>query len=263
MPTILDMQMLTFAPTEPLAPFIRTFTILEAQEETTRVLIPDTAIALGFRFSGSARMLDGEGSAVLPNAVFTGLRNTTRQIRTSASGGMLLAMFHEGGAAQFFGEPLHEFFGTFVGLDALLSRSEIERIESRIAGAADHADRVAILEQFLLARRAARHPDPIVTAAVRAIRAHHGSVRIAAIAAALRIGQDRLEKRFRRAVGASPKQLASIIRVRHVISLHRAGTSLTRLSVEAGYFDQSHFIREFRSVTGKAPQRFFRAGNHC
>jgi AraC-like DNA-binding protein len=35
------------------------------------------------------------------------------------------------------------------------------------------------------------------------------------------------------------------------------------LSAEAGYFDQSHFIREFRSVIGAAPHQFFAARDHC
>jgi len=39
--------------------------------------------------------------------------------------------------------------------------------------------------------------------------------------------------------------------------------SWSRLALAAGYFDQSHFIREFRSVTGEAPERFFRAGGYC
>jgi AraC-like DNA-binding protein len=38
---------------------------------------------------------------------------------------------------------------------------------------------------------------------------------------------------------------------------------MARLSAAAGYFDQSHFIREFRSVTGETPQRFFEASDHC
>jgi AraC-like DNA-binding protein len=257
------MQMLTFAPTAALAPFVRTFTVLEAPEQTTRLLIPDTAIALGFRYGGSARLLHAEGTTLLPDTPFTGLRSTARRIQTSAGGGMILAMFNEGGATAFFDEPLHEFFGSFVALDQLLPHAEIDRVASRIAGATNHVARVQILEQFLLSRSAGRRPDPLVTAAVRAIRVRHGSVRIATIAAELEIGQDRLEKRFRRSVGASPKQFASIVRVRRAVALYRPSISLARLSIEAGYFDQSHFIREFRAATGEAPQRFFRTAEHC
>jgi methylphosphotriester-DNA--protein-cysteine methyltransferase len=52
-----------------------------------------------------------------------------------------------------------------------------------------------------------------VTAAVAAIRAARGSIRIGALAADLGAGLGQLERRFRRVVGASPKQLASIVRL--------------------------------------------------
>jgi DNA-directed RNA polymerase specialized sigma24 family protein len=50
-------------------------------------------------------------------------------------------------------------------------------------------------------------------------------------------------------VGASSKQLATILRLRRAIQASRQGESLTRLSIDAGYFDQPHFVREFRSYT--------------
>ena len=61
----------------------------------------------------------------------------------------------------------------------------------------------------------------------------------------------------------SQKQLASILRLRRAIEAYRPGQSLTRVSADAGYCDQSHFIREFRSVTGAAPRQFFLAGDYC
>jgi transcriptional regulator GlxA family with amidase domain len=87
-----------------------------------------------------------------------------------------------------------------------------------------------------------------VSAAVRTIRAMHGVVRIAALARALGIAQDPLEKRFRAMIGASPKQYAEILRLRRAIESYHSGASLTRASIEAGYFDQPHFNRDFRAV---------------
>jgi AraC-like DNA-binding protein len=257
------MRVMSFAPTERLAPFVRAFTVVEADEETTRLLIPDGGIVLGFRYRGHATLLNGGPPTLLPDATLAGLHHTARRMRTSAGGGIVLATFHEAGAARFFPEPLHELFGRTAALDDLVPLAEIERVSSLVASATGHAERLAIVEQFLLGRRGTQGPDPIVAVAARAIRRAGGSIRIGALAAELGIGLDRLEKRFRRAVGATPKQLASTIRLRHLVDSYRPGKSLARLAMEAGYFDQSHFIRDFRSVTGESPQDFFRADDHC
>jgi AraC-like DNA-binding protein len=257
------MRVTVFPPSSRLAPFVRQFTVVEAQEETTRVLVPDAGIAVGVRFSGSASLLTNGTATRLPDATLAGMRDTVRRMRTSAGGGIVLAIFHEGGAAPFFGPPMHELFGATVGLDDLLPRAEVERVVSRVQEAVGLSDRIAMFEDFLLARQAKERRDEIVAAAVGAIRAAPASIRIGALASRLGLSQDRLEKRFRRVVGTSPKQLASILRLRRAVDSYRPGASLTRLSADAGYFDQSHFIRELRSATGEPPQRFFAAAEHC
>jgi AraC-like DNA-binding protein len=257
------MQVRRFTPTAALEPYVRGFTVVEAHVETTRVLVPDAAIVIGFRYGGEARLVDGATFQRVPDVAFTGMLTRARHMRTSAGGGIVLAAFNEGGASAFFAEPLHELFGCTLALDDLLPQSEIERTRSRVASARNDAERIAILEERLLARLAPGPADPIVSAAVRAIRAARGSLRIGALAGALDIGQDALEKRFRRRVGASPKQLASILRLHHAVTSYRPGASLSRLALDAGYFDQAHFNRELRAVTGESPQKFFLARAHC
>jgi len=67
---------------------------------------------------------------------------------------------------------------------------------------------------------------------------------------------------FQTAVGASPKQFASILRFRRVVAGHGSGATLTALAHEAGYFDQSYLIRDVRSFTGEPPERFL-SGVYC
>ena len=79
----------------------------------------------------------------------------------------------------------------------------------------------------------------------------------------LDLAQDSLEKRFRRAVGATPKQLATLLRLRGALRGYAPGASLTELALAAGYYDQSHFIRNVRAATGDAPRRFLGRDDVC
>src|SRR6185295_11105478 len=130
--------------------------------------------------------------------------NVARRMRTEADSGIVLARFRPGGAAQFFAHGLHEHYGTTTALDDILARADVDRVRARVAEGADDRARVAALDAFLVAHMNRREPDPVVAAAVRAIEAAHGAVQIRALARSLGISQDPLEKRFRRAVGASP-----------------------------------------------------------
>jgi AraC-like DNA-binding protein len=58
-------------------------------------------------------------------------------------------------------------------------------------------------------------------------------------------------------VGTSPKKFASIVRLKHVIHQYNPDHSLTELAYEAGFYDQAHFIKEFKLFTGATPEKFF------
>jgi len=261
-----------FAPSSALVPFVRTFEIVEALEPTTRTLIPDTGLVMGFRYAGSATLLDPTGPRLLPNSVVTGLRTSVRRMQTAAGSGIVLAKFRAAGAASFFSEPLHHWFGLMCELGELINdHAEVACTSSRIAAATSDTERIAIFEQFLLSRQslltqqrqAPQAPDPIVSRALRAIDAAADSIRVRTIARELHVSQDTLEKRFRRVVGASPKQFATIVRLRRAIELSQQHNTLTKLALDAGYYDQSHFNRDFRAITGTAPGHFFENTAFC
>lgn len=256
------MRVTSLPPSDALAPFVRRFTIVETDDEATRALLPATGLILGLRLSGSATQLDGAPQR-MPDASIAGFQPRTRVMRTSAAGYAVLAEFREGGAAEFLAPPLQELSGRTVALEDLIPRAAVDEARSRLADATSDRGRVASFEQFLLSRRLHREADPMVAAAVDLIRRRRGSLRMRALADELAISADALEKRFRRAVGTAPKQYASMIRLRHALALRDAGMSLTSAAFEAGYFDQAHFNRAFRRVTGTSPQSFFGSADPC
>lgn len=256
------MQVTHVAPSMDLAPFIARFTVVETSGAETRQLLPDTGLVLGVRYAGAASVVRADGTTRMPDLSIAGIQAETRRMHTHADSGVVLATFRPGAAAACVSTPLHALHGQTVALADVLPPAEVAQLAERVAFAPDHARRIAALEAFLRARLA-RPIDPLAMAAIRAIEAARGAVRIASLARTLGISQDPLEKRFRQAVGASPKQLASLVRVRHAIELGRAGGDWARVAHATGFFDQSHFIRAFRAVTGQAPERFFRETAHC
>jgi AraC-like DNA-binding protein len=217
--------------------------------------LPDTGLVAGFCFKGHCTL---HGNTKAPRAGLTGLWDRTREPEQTGKGGIVFAAFTPTGAAALLRQPVHEFFNGIVPLDAVLERStELNRVHEQIAEAPNHARRVQAVENFLGARAANAQPDVFVSAAVSKIEAAHGVVRIEHLARRVGLCQSALERRFRKVTGASPKQFASIVRIRHVVSLRAAGSDLSSIAIAAGYCDQSHFIKDFKQITGFAPEAFF------
>jgi AraC-like DNA-binding protein len=105
-------------------------------------------------------------------------------------------------------------------------------------------------------------PDPVARAAAAQIQERHGAVRMEELARGAGLSLSALERRFRKAVGATPRKFASVVRLRHVLRLRNGGGTLTEIAYQAGYSDQAHFIKDFRNFTGLAPQSFFQRFRH-
>ena len=74
----------------------------------------------------------------------------------------------------------------------------------------------------------------------------------------LHSSQSPLEKRFRQVIGTTPKKFAALVRFKNTLGNYKPQDSLTSLGYEAGFYDQAHFIKEFKNFTGESPENFFR-----
>ena len=61
---------------------------------------------------------------------------------------------------------------------------------------------------------------------------------------------------FREAVGMTPRAYQTQVRVRRAKSLLRAGLPITLVAVQAGFYDQAHFTRNFKRIVGLTPGRY-------
>ena len=105
--------------------------------------------------------------------------------------------------------------------------------------------------------RRCRPLDDAVRQGVVAIVASGGARPIGEIADEIGIGDRQLQRRFRSAVGLTPKQFARIRRLRSAgTSLLEGSQTWAGVAASHGFADQSHLIHEFSQLTGLTPVAF-------
>lgn len=247
-----------FQPGELLKPFIKTFVIIESGDGLQNSILPDTTLTMAFRLRGAITYQTQPGAG-FPSSFIAGIRKSTLTVSYAKDTLNLLVIFQEGAAPAFFNTPLHEFAGTPVALNNLVQASMVRNVEEQLCAFATHAERITFIENWLIARLGNYTPDPLMQHAIQKIRSAGGDIRIKELVAGLPVSRDPFEKKFRKIVGTSPKQFASIVRMRNLIDNYSAHNRLTNVAYSAGYFDQSHFIKDFHSFTGKTPKEYFAA----
>jgi AraC-like DNA-binding protein len=249
-------QLFEQIPRSALRPFIQRFLVVEFPAFHHDAHLPDIRPVAAFSLRGRVR-IEGDGWA--PQAAFTGPRDTLRAHDHCEGHAVLLATFTPVGASALLGPSLDELFGRTVDLASVLGRAlELESVHERLAAAKNHLHRVRLLEDFLIGRVQSVALDPLIAAAVTWLERGSGRARIDDLARYIGLSQSTLERRFRRVVGTSPKKFLSIVRLQRAAGLVAAGRNLTTAAHAAGYFDQSHFIHDFRRATATSPHAFFR-----
>jgi AraC-like DNA-binding protein len=254
------MGLITFIPNDILKPYIRLLAISEATQEAEYKVLPDTSLVMGFQYRGRLVTIEDTTIKPLDSAGITGLQAQFRVFQNSKDIGTVLVFFNETGAAYFFREPMHELFGESVSLENFVDKSLLYEIEERLSEAQTHQERINIIEQFLMALLQPIQADALVQSAIRQIQLAKGNIRISELARQLYTSKSPLEKRFRKIVGASPKKFASIVRFNALLKDYSPEKTFTELGYEAGYFDQAHFIHDFKIFTGETPEGYFGKG---
>ena len=231
--------------------------ISESEIENTYKILPGTEIVIGFQYRGRLSYQEGNKNIPLSHAGLTGLTDQFKIFSNTPDTGSVLVFFKEGAAGNFFRQPIHELFGESVSLENFMLRSELLILEEKLQESKTDADKISIVEDFLIAQMNASLPDLLVVSAISMIYKNKGNIRIKEMLVDLHISQSAFEKRFRQVVGTSAKKFASIVRFKHTVNMYNRNGSLTALGYEAGFYDQAHFIKEFKHFTGDNPEAFF------
>jgi AraC-like DNA-binding protein len=214
-------------------------------------IVPDGRPELIVHRGASFAELDARGEAhVQPRVLFAG--QVTRPLRLRATGpaAVIGVRFHPHGARAFAGTPMRELTDRRIPIEAPAMHEAGQDMDAAMAR----------VEAFVAGRiEASLHvEDALARAMSERIEATGGMIDAETLFAGAEVGRRQAERRFADAVGIGPALLAAIFRFRRVFDVIERGgpRPWTEAALAAGFYDQSHFIREFRRFVGCTPTEF-------
>jgi len=257
------MKFQVIQPSARLAPFVKSYWTMEAGEvgnDISERVIPTGNVELMFHYKNSFRVKRKDSCTFNQAQSFIGgLSNSYSDVCTRGETGMVCITFLPAGACRFFSFPLSEIENQHVALD-LICRNESKKLEEQLSESATMKERIALVEQFLF-DRINLNPAPdflFIQAGIQLIEQSKGQIGSAKLADKLSVTPKTLERKFSVLVGKTPKQYSKIVRFQGILNSFssRHFSNFTQIAYENGYFDQAHFINDFKSFTGYTPKDF-------
>jgi len=193
----------------------------------------------------------------------SGMRESFITIPSGLDAEMFIIEFRKGQAYSFLGYPLTEITGKVVDGDLALS-GIFRELREQLREQLSPAGMFAVAEERLLQHFGGRlSVNPIVHFAVTGVLSAPSTLTIKCLADRTGYSSKHFIRIFTDHVGLSPKRFLRIIRFQKAISdIERKGSQRwAALALDCGYYDQAHFISDFRNFSGFTPLEYMKRRN--
>jgi AraC-like DNA-binding protein len=256
-------------PPPALTNFVQYFWVLEGSASSGQPFrhraIADICPEFIFYYKGSFNLQTAfpNPTEKLPSGLYGQFRNYKR-FATVSDYGIFGVYLYPYAIPCFFHLPTSELTEQQVDIKTLCGR-EGEILEEKILSAKNNFERVSILSDFLMCRlNGMKKQDEQIIASINNIIHNRQAPSIAKLSDECYLSRRQFERKFGELAGLSPRVFLNIVKVNRAINHYlKLEKTLTQVAYECGYYDQSHFIHDFKSFSGLSPKEYFRANENC
>jgi AraC-like DNA-binding protein len=264
------MQFYTIDPDPLLGQYVRYFWVLEGDKDGQGFIngrYTHRTMACGcpelfFHYKGTFdEILEGEIIASTARVGIQGQTSHFRRFTTTESFGLFGVFLYPFAIPIILGIPAEEVNDNMPDLATVLGPPG-EMIAEQMMLAKNNKVRATLLTSFLT-DRLLKKPNRIPTGqriipAIRQVIDTKGQLSISAISDQYFLSRRTFERAFKHYAGFSPKLFSRLLRFENVLeSYDQKDKTLTEIAYDCGYYDQSHFIHEFKSFSGHHPRHYF------
>lgn len=248
-----------YPPAVQLKKWVRYYWSLESDQPYTHFGMASVCPEMVFHYKGRFDETDINGN-IIPSftAGLQAQSRNTKTFNTDTAFGIFGVYLFPQSIPILFGFSASELSDRMEDLETLTGRNGIE-LEERIALAENHAARVVLLDEYLSAKlKSCKQISLPVFDAIHELISENGVVPVKEMAASYFLSERQFERQFLQYAGFGPKLFTRIVRFHNTIEYYGSKEkSLTDIAHECGYYDQAHFIHDFKSFSGQHPRQFF------
>jgi AraC-like DNA-binding protein len=253
----------TYKPHKDLESIVKFYWTLEVPfdpKNQKQKIVPDGCIEMTFNFGDKIKRYTSETDFILhPNAMVMGQRTKSYFILPVGNVDTFAICFYPVGFANFVKTPLKNLVDKETSIAELFGQAEAHELEQQMIQAIDTQQRINTIETFLLKKLNEKNTiSNIVKSTVDTLLNTNGTTPINVILKHDISKRKQLERHFNKQIGISPKQLGKAIRLQATLHLllNKKSETLTDIAYENEYFDQNHFIKDFKELVGVTPKEF-------
>jgi AraC-like DNA-binding protein len=250
-------------PTFPLSQFVKYIWVYESSACTTKNEIQTFAVEgcpiIIFHYKQPLKCKTGNNDwASHPKQCIIGQIKNFGEIIERGNEGMVAVVFYPDGLSAFIKIPPIEFTGLIVDLELVFGKA-IKEIHEKICEANSNEERISLVEHFLL-NQLKNKEKPFnndIRFAVLQMQLNN-KTSILTLASEVNMSKRNFERKFLESVGLTPVFFNRIVRFQKAFKLINQQEKIlfTEIAYFSGYYDQSHFIRDFKQFYGQPPKEF-------
>lgn len=254
------MKYSTFLPPAHLSRYVRFFWVLEGEVKADAFVhhaMADGSPELLFHYNGKFDKLSS--SDELQHCFVNGIQGQSQQHKrfsANATVGIFGVYLYPFAIPELFSIPATAVTDELPDMESFFGKSIIE-LEEKIQLASTTKQRIDIIVAFLESRLAKiSKPPPGITEIILEVMSANGNLNVSELAERNFLSIRQFERNFKNYSGFSPKLFTRISRFQNALQQFRSEVPLTQIAYDAGYYDQSHFIKDFKEFSGKHPKTF-------
>lgn len=256
-----------FQLTPLLSDYIQTIWAMESESEQDGYprsqIMPDGIVEIIFHYEVPMYTYQGDTKFLQPESFAISMMRKFVEIESTGKTGFISARFFPWGAHHFFDEPVRNFLDQTIDSYHLWGEHP-KAVLAALKSCSTLEGRFKIVESFLIARlNEYKKEGNSIDDAIKLVRQAKGQSNIEQICEQTGLSKKQLERKFLSTVGTTPKIFSRICRFLNLCQHleNYKGKTFAELTHDCGYYDQSHFIKEFKEFSGYTPKEFFTKEN--